>query len=193
MDPLPPAYFIRIISDRWLHSESTLPVSFQHTILPAKFPPPTELLDLQPLPVARTLQNPAFVKLFPFSDFNPIQTQTFHELYKTDRNILICAPSGSGKLALADLAILRAIQFDLKGKYVYVAPLADVADETFAKWKRRYSTLFNNQVVQLTGEIMANLVSIAKVKLIVTTVSQWETHTLLETAKGSSLCLSSYF
>jgi len=177
MDPLPPAYFIRIISDRWLHSESTLPVSFQHTILPAKFPPPTELLDLQPLPVARTLQNPAFVKLFPFSDFNPIQTQTFHELYKTDRNILICAPSGSGKLALADLAILRAIQSDPKGKYVYVAPLADVADETFAKWKCRYSTLFNNQVVQLTGEVTADLASIAKAKLIVATVSQWDTLT----------------
>lgn len=50
-DPLPPLYFIRIVSDRWLGSETVLPVSFRHLILPEKYPPPTELLDLQPLPV----------------------------------------------------------------------------------------------------------------------------------------------
>ena len=57
-------------------SETQLPVSFRHLILPEKYPPPTELLDLQPLPVT-ALRNPAFESLysskFPF--FNPIQTQ----------------------------------------------------------------------------------------------------------------------
>jgi len=177
VDPLPPAYFIRILSDRWLHSESTLPISFQHTILPAKFPPPTELLDLQPLPVATSLQEPAFTKLFPFREFNPIQTQSFHELYKTDRNVLVCAPSGSGKLALASLAILRDIQTNPKGKYVYVAPLKDIANETFKLWKNKYSTLLNDQIVQLTGEVTADLASIAAAKLIIATVPQWDTLT----------------
>lgn len=56
--------------------ETQLPVSFRHLILPEKYPPPTELLDLQPLPVS-ALRNAAFENLyqnmFPF--FNPIQTQ----------------------------------------------------------------------------------------------------------------------
>ena len=56
--------------------ETQLPVSFRHLILPEKYPPPTELLDLQPLPVT-ALRNAAFETLyqnkFPF--FNPIQTQ----------------------------------------------------------------------------------------------------------------------
>lgn len=56
--------------------ETQLPVSFRHLILPEKYPPPTELLDLQPLPVS-ALRNSAFESLyqdkFPF--FNPIQTQ----------------------------------------------------------------------------------------------------------------------
>lgn len=55
--------------------ETQLPVSFRHLILPEKYPPPTELLDLQPLPVS-ALRNAAFEELyqnFPF--FNPIQTQ----------------------------------------------------------------------------------------------------------------------
>lgn len=51
-------------------------MSFRHLILPEKYPPPTELLDLQPLPVT-ALRNSAFEAVyqnkFPF--FNPIQTQ----------------------------------------------------------------------------------------------------------------------
>ena len=51
-EPLPPQYFIRVISDRWIASETVLPVSFRHLILPEKNPPPTELLDLKPLPMS---------------------------------------------------------------------------------------------------------------------------------------------
>jgi hypothetical protein len=57
-------------------SETQLPVSFRHLILPEKNQPPTELLDLQPLPVS-ALRNPAFEALYKdkFPYFNPIQTQ----------------------------------------------------------------------------------------------------------------------
>ncbi|VDK71756.1 unnamed protein product, partial [Onchocerca ochengi] len=76
-DPLPPLYFIRIVSDRWLGSETVLPISFRHLILPEKYPPPTELLDLQPLPLS-ALNNKLFQSIFQqknISVFNPIQTQ----------------------------------------------------------------------------------------------------------------------
>ncbi|GJY89749.1 DExH-box ATP-dependent RNA helicase DExH12-like protein, partial [Tanacetum coccineum] len=55
--PLPPQYFIKVVPDRWIGSLSVLPDSFRHLILPEKYPPPTELLDLQPLPVT-ALRNP---------------------------------------------------------------------------------------------------------------------------------------
>ena len=75
-EPLPPQYFIRVVSDRWIASKTLLPVSFRHLILPEKFHPPTELLDLQPLPVS-ALRNPAYEALYSdrFPYFNPIQTQ----------------------------------------------------------------------------------------------------------------------
>ena len=59
-----------------LASETQLPVSFRHLILPEKFSPPTELLDLQPLPVT-ALGNPTFESFYKesFSFFNAIQTQ----------------------------------------------------------------------------------------------------------------------
>lgn len=67
-------YHIYYFSLDPLACETQLPVSFRHLILPEKYPPPTELLDLQALPVT-ALRNSAFQDLYQFSFFNPIQTQ----------------------------------------------------------------------------------------------------------------------
>lgn len=39
--PFPAHLFVSLISDRWLHSESTVAVDLRHTIMPSKFPAPT--------------------------------------------------------------------------------------------------------------------------------------------------------
>src|ERR1700761_4672470 len=76
--PTPPNYYVSVVSDRWLHSEVRLAISFKHLILPEKFPPPTTLLDLQPLPVT-ALQNADFESIYTATirNFNKIQTQVF--------------------------------------------------------------------------------------------------------------------
>lgn len=97
-DPLPPNYFVSLISDRWMHAETRVPISFKHLYLPEKYPPHTELLDLQPLPIS-ALRNPKFEVVYAkIEHFNPIQTQVFNTLYSTDENALVCAPSGSGNV-----------------------------------------------------------------------------------------------
>jgi len=45
-----PLYYIKVISDRWICSDNVLPLSFKNMILPSKFSPPQEVLDLQPIP-----------------------------------------------------------------------------------------------------------------------------------------------
>lgn len=65
-----------------------------------------ELLDLQPLPVI-ALGNPEYESLYKFTHFNPIQTQIFHTLYHTDTNVLLGAPTGSGKTIAAEMAMFR--------------------------------------------------------------------------------------
>ena len=174
LDPMPPSYFIRVISDRWLHSEAVLPISFNKMILPAKFYPPTELLDLQPLPISVLGEN-ALIKLYNFNEFNPIQTQTFHHLFKTDKNCLLCAPSGSGKSACAEFAIMRMLVNDPQGKCVYVSPKEEAAMHTYKDWNTRFgSILRSGQVVQLTGEVAPDLKLIAEAKIIVCTAKQWD-------------------
>lgn len=89
-------------------SATTLPISFRRLILPEKYPPHTELLDLQPLSVS-AFKEPSFEKLYgkDFTHFNPIQTQTFNTLLHTDTNTLICAPAGSEKMLCGEIAMLR--------------------------------------------------------------------------------------
>jgi len=95
-EPLPPQYYIRVMSDRLLGCCNTVPVSFQHLILPELHPPHTDLLDLDPLPIS-ALKDLQFELLYSdrFTFFNPIQTQIFHCLYHTDTNCLVGAPTGN--------------------------------------------------------------------------------------------------
>uniref|UniRef100_V5HTE9 U5 small nuclear ribonucleoprotein 200 kDa helicase n=2 Tax=Ixodes ricinus TaxID=34613 RepID=V5HTE9_IXORI len=174
-EPLPPQYFIRIVSDRWLSAETQLPVSFRHLILPEKYPPPTELLDLQPLPVS-ALRNPTFEALyrdkFPF--FNPIQTQVFNAIYSSDDNVFVGAPTGSGKTICAEFAILRLFSQTPEGRCVYVTAKEALAEIIYADWTQKFSLLLNKKVVILTGETGTDLKLLAKGNIIISTPEKWD-------------------
>lgn len=176
-DPLPPQYFVRAVSDRWLGAETVLPVSFRHLLLPDKYPPHTELLDLQPLPVAAV--GPEFEPLFAgrFGALNPIQTQAFHALFETDDSALVCAPAGSGKTVCAELAILRMVaRHGREGgaRCVYLAPLPEIAAERYADWSVRLREAAGLRVTRLTGELASDLKLLEQGQVVVATPGQWD-------------------
>lgn len=176
LDPLPPQYFIRIVSDTWIASETLMPVSFLHLILPEKFPPPTELLDLQPLPIS-ALRNPSFEQRYlqrSFKQFNPVQTQVFHALYNTDDNVFIGAPTGSGKTVCAEFAILRMLNANPDGRCVYVTPKSQSADMIHAEWSEKFGKELGHRVVLLTGETATDLKLMAKGNVIISTPEKWD-------------------
>ncbi|CAH8533023.1 unnamed protein product [Heterobilharzia americana] len=177
-DPLPPHYYITAVSDRWIGGEVTLPVSFRHLILPEKTIPPTELLDLQPLPVT-ALRNKDFEALYAdrIKVFNPIQTQVFNSLYNSDENVLIAAPTGSGKTVCAELAIFRLIttysansmsQSESTGtsanfRCIYVLPPhEEQVEQRYIDWVSRFGEKLGKRVVRLTGETSVDLKLLAR-------------------------------
>jgi len=174
-EPMPPNYFVTVVSDRWMHSETKLAVSFQKLILPEKFPPHTQLLDLQPLPVA-ALKTEDFRALYPnWERFNKIQTQTFNSLYSTDDNVFVGAPTGSGKTICAEFALLRHWSKPDAGRAVYIAPFQELVDLRHKDWQQRFSKLRGGKdIVKLTGETTADLKLLEHGDLILATPAQWD-------------------
>ncbi|KAG6820013.1 hypothetical protein H0H93_006477 [Arthromyces matolae] len=175
-EPVPPNYYISVISDRWLHSETRLPISFKHLILPEKFPPPTPLLDLQALPLS-ALHNKEFEDIYAstIQTFNKIQTQVFQALYTSDENVFIGAPTGSGKTICAEFALLRLWSKREQRRAVCIEPYQEMVDQRVAEWTAKFSKLQGGkEIVSLTGETSADLRLLEKGDVIVCTPSQWD-------------------
>ncbi|XP_040076297.2 activating signal cointegrator 1 complex subunit 3 [Ixodes scapularis] len=172
-EPLPPQYLVRVDSDHWLGSEQTIPLTFHHLILPERHPPHTELLDLQPLPVG-ALNNVMYEVLYSFSHFNPIQTQIFHTLYHTDYNVLLGAPTGSGKTIAAEIAMFRIFNVNPSSKVVYIAPLKALVRERIKDWKVRLEEKLDKKVAELTGDVTPDFRVITNAHVIVTTPEKWD-------------------
>ncbi|KAL9656222.1 hypothetical protein ABK040_007838 [Willaertia magna] len=189
-EPLPPQYFIHVVSDRWLHSEQTLPVSFRHLILPQKSPQPTELLDLPPLELS-ALRNETYENLLSkyIQRFNPIQTQVFRSIYHSEENVLVAAPGGSGKAFCAVLAILKMFNDNPNGKCAYIAPIPSVAEKQIKKWKELFNEL-GKSVVGLTGNLTKDINLIDSGDIIISTPEifdmfsrKWKTRKSLSNVK----------
>ncbi|KAL5116913.1 Pre-mRNA-splicing helicase BRR2 [Pleosporales sp. CAS-2024a] len=174
-EPMPPNYFITVLSDRWMASETKLAVSFQKLILPAKFPAHTPVLDLQPLPVS-ALKRKEYMGLYEnIGRFNKVQTQTFNSLYTTDDSVFVGASAGIGKTLCAEFAILRHWASDNEGRIVYLAPFQELIDNQYKNWNERLSKLGGGKdVVKLTSETTADLRLLEKGDLILATPAQWD-------------------
>jgi activating signal cointegrator complex subunit 3 len=176
LDNMPPQYLVQVVSDRWVSLTFEAVFSIDRGFLPlagGRGKVHTDLLDLEPLPVS-ALQDERFEKMFAekFAFFNPIQTQVFHTLYHTDANVLIGAPTGSGKTIMAELAVFRVLKKKTGGKVVYIAPLKALSAERIGDWRKKFGGLC--EVVELTGDFTPDAEALAKARIIITTPEKFD-------------------
>ncbi|KAF9624190.1 hypothetical protein IFM89_008128 [Coptis chinensis] len=172
-EPHPPQYIIRAVSDSWLHSETIYTISFHNLTLPEAYTSHTELLDLRPLPVT-SLSNKSYEVLYKFSHFNPIQTQTFHVLYHTDNNVLLGAPTGSGKTISAELAMLHLFNTQPDMKVIYIAPMKAIVRERMHDWKKRLVSQLGKKMVEMTGDFTPDMMALSSADIIISTPEKWD-------------------
>jgi activating signal cointegrator complex subunit 3 len=169
-------YEIDVLSDRWVGVDFYHPIYLEDIEVPEKDYPHTKLLPLKPLPLS-ALKNPLYEKLYSpkFDYFNPVQTQVFFSLYHTDNNILIGAPTSSGKTIMSELGILRVFNERPGDKIIYIAPMKALAKERIIDWKRRFQEGdLDKTVVELTGDFTPDLEVLKKADLIITTPEKWD-------------------
>ncbi|AAS54603.1 AGR113Wp [Eremothecium gossypii ATCC 10895] len=169
---LPPNYFISLISDKWLHCDNKVPVVLTDIHLPRKFPPHTRIEERNLIETSEL--DPTFSGLFPFKVFNKFQTHVFNALYHTDENVFIGACKGSGKTAMAELALLSHWR-DGKGRAVYICPSQEKIDFLVKDWRNRFLNVAGGKVInKLTLELTNNLRTLAQSHLILATPEQFD-------------------
>ncbi|KJE90469.1 DEAD/DEAH box helicase [Capsaspora owczarzaki ATCC 30864] len=114
-----------------------------------------------------------------FAHFNRVQSVCFDTLVSTDSPVVVCAPTGAGKTALFELAILRLLmqrpQRDFKA--VYMAPIKALCSERFEDWKSKFEP-HGCRCLELTGDSdVEDFRAMADVQIVLTTPEKWDSMT----------------
>ncbi|MFA9427369.1 DEAD/DEAH box helicase [Natronorubrum sp. A-ect3] len=91
---------------------------------------------------------PEFADAFAFEEFNRMQREALPGLLESDENVVASAPTASGKTALAELAICKALSDG--GTALFIAPLRALTNEKEDDWERFENLDYSVYVV--TGE-----------------------------------------
>ncbi len=101
-----------------------------------------------PRPVRVEEVLPEFAAAFPFEEFNRMQREALPAVLDGDENVVVSAPTASGKTALAEAAICRVLRAG--GTALFVAPMRALTNEKETEWDRFEDLGYSVYVV--TGE-----------------------------------------
>lgn len=126
----------------------------------------------------------------PYQTFNRVQSECL-EAWSSDENLLVSAPTGSGKTVCLELAILRHVHKVLEfsdakrlgsngfnGKAVFIAPTKALCSEKQEEWRNKFSFI-GLRVEAVTGDIgiSASDSKLSNADLILTTAEKWDSVT----------------
>lgn len=113
--------------------------------------------------------------------FNKVQSKVFDNALHTDENMLICAPTSSGKTNIALLTILRVVSNHYRNniiklndfKIVYIAPMKALVKETVGNFTQRLQP-FGIKVRELSGDVHLTKRELEETQIIISTPEKWD-------------------
>lgn len=120
-----------------------------------------------------------FRSVFPFQLFNAVQSKCYQSVFASNDNLVVLAPTGSGKTVILEMAICKLL-LGLKSdqyKIVYMAPTKSLCSERQRDWQAKFSS-FDLQCAELTGDTdHAQLRHVQNASIIITTPEKWDSMT----------------
>lgn len=87
----------------------------------------------------------SYKNIFDFTSFNRMQSEAFPFLYQSENNVVVGAPTGSGKTALFEMAIIKCLVKHSKSlnslKIIYMAPTKALCQEKFSEWQSKFKKI----------------------------------------------------
>lgn len=138
------------------------------------------LPTIQGIPLVSVSVLPDRLKtVFPFPNFNAVQSKCFDQVFRSDNNFVLSSPTGSGKTAILELAICRAVVSNSTDQYkvVYQAPTKALCSERQRDWGRKFAQV-GLTCAELTGDSDAiDLRNVQSANIIITTPEKWDSTT----------------
>ena len=162
---------------------------------------PAKFRDEESLPprvvLSETMDKHCLKGFHGIKSLNPMQSMVYETAFKTQENLLICAPTGAGKTNVAMLTVLAHFrdkgiitnpddpytayqnvgssdgQFEKGTKVIYIAPMKALAQEVVEKFSARLKPL-SLQVRELTGDMQLTRSEAERTDVIVTTPEKWD-------------------
>lgn len=118
---------------------------------------------------------------------NPMQSLVYETAYKSNKNMLVAAPTGSGKTNVAMMAVLNELRNHFKPgttemidkkcsekfKIIYIAPMKSLATEQTENFASKLKPL-GIKCRELTGDMSMTEYEISQTHIIVTTPEKWD-------------------
>ncbi|KXJ88454.1 P-loop containing nucleoside triphosphate hydrolase protein, partial [Microdochium bolleyi] len=120
-----------------------------------------------------------FHPVFPHELFNYIQSKCFPLVYGSSDNVVISAPTGSGKTVILEMAICKLLGSPggENFKIVYQAPTKSLCSERARDWEQKFRHM-NISCIELTGDTsQAQARRVGSASIIVTTPEKWDSIT----------------
>ncbi|KAI1799034.1 P-loop containing nucleoside triphosphate hydrolase protein [Daldinia bambusicola] len=120
-----------------------------------------------------------FRAVFPYELFNVVQSRCFPIVYGTNDNVVVSAPTGSGKTAILEMAICKLAMSPGSENYkiVYQAPTKSLCSERAKDWENKFSHM-GLKCIELTGDTSQTKANrVGSASIIVTTPEKWDSIT----------------
>ncbi|XP_050351161.1 probable ATP-dependent DNA helicase HFM1 [Nymphalis io] len=117
--------------------------------------------------------------VFAYPYFNLVQSKVIEDALYTDKSMVVCAPTGSGKTVIFEMAIVHLLM-ELQDKnyaddfkIIYMAPVKALCTERLSEWYPKFNKL-GLLCIEVTGDTDVEFPQLKPYRIIITTPEKWD-------------------